>query len=299
VDFTVWPEIEQTSLLLYEATENQSYLNRAIEAMSFLEAYHYDPETGGFIPRLNPETLQEVAGYGRVNGYNGHVSNAYYALYRATNDTSYLEKGIQVLCHTIETAYDSQLGYFYPVMYPGGQLEAGRTYFRLHEQLCIARSLLAYSQLDYKLNCDLQDEFRSIALSIINLVFKHALREGYMFIHGFYPNGIPEDSNFYVTRQALVYDTILDMLDYGMNVSEVQWQALTHSLANLRAFMGNQSRLFLRSENLPVIATWVNADVVKTLLRLSDFFAQTNTRPGLPFSTPRLGPGGSLALSAL
>ncbi|MFX1254400.1 MAG: glycoside hydrolase family 76 protein [Promethearchaeota archaeon] len=274
---------------LFKETNNQTFLLKAENLVSFVESHFYDTIHGGFYTNLDGETLAPASSaYRRVTGYYGLYTDALLFLYELTDDSTYLERGCEILNETIEAAWNDETGYFHSKLYNTNEPDLSFPEFMLHEQVVIAQSLLHYSKY-----CS-QAFYRSLALSLINLTFEHALDQANgMFIHSFYPDGSPHKSDFFVSRQTSIYEILMDMIGLNIPLSEIQIATLNSSFSILEQFLGENSKVFLRSPSMPIIAPWVQALVVRTIMRLNSFdsipitdVSSSSSYPTFPLRTP-------------
>ncbi|MFX1424476.1 MAG: hypothetical protein ACFFB2_19320 [Promethearchaeota archaeon] len=263
---------------LFDVTGDPIYINRALNSVSLIEMYHHDSIHGGFYMNLDGITLVPESDYRRVTGYYARYTEALLNLYHITNNESYLNRGCEILNETINNAWNEEIEYFHPRLFDTNEPDPTFTEFQLHEQIAIARTLLHYSEFRN------QNFYQSYALSIINLIFEKGRTEDGLFIHGFYPNGTPHNSKLYVSRQCHVYQTILDMVELNITLSDEQSNTLENSLPVLESFLGQNSKLFLRTASYPRIVPWVIAVTVSTIIRLNKYMNMTT----LPTTTATL-----------
>lgn len=264
-------ELISSYVQLYNHTQNQTYLDIAVDAASFLETYHRDLQDGGYYNFIYASNYQPDYGTYRTTCYTWYIAKGYLDLHLTTENNNYLSWGLDLLNETISVAYNPDYGYLYPYLYHTNQ-PTSRTDYRVHEQVLFARTLHLYRQaVDPEVIAPYNDSFSLVASSQIQKAFDYALQENWQFIHGFYPDGSPELSTFYLSRQIYVYETLLDMVDYGYALDANQSGVLNQSLHTIYEYVGNTSQTFIRSSAYTVVVPWLVAETFHTLLRLTQY----------------------------
>ena len=257
---------------LYNVTGNKDYLTKALANYNFLENYFNDTVNGGFKSKLDPNSLSVISGYDRVTGYYGIIAQAFLDLYSNTNNMTILANGFELLNNTIQVAFDYNNVYFKPALYESSNTpDPSFTMFKGYEQLDIASSLLRYSFIQALPQYDQEKvQFLNLSLAIGNKLESKLINNEYMMMEGFDTATNIVDTNTYASRQAQLYNYILDLKDHNMQLNTKEQTILDQSSAVLSKFVGQQSGLFVRRPDLQVTSPWINYAIINTMLNLEN-----------------------------
>lgn len=263
---------------LYKVTNNQTYLNSALDIYDSLQTYFYDSIHGGYYTYLDPTSFTVVGGYLKTTGYYGIIAQSFLDLYEETLNTSILLSGFNLLNQTVNNDYSSTYNYFIPYLDQGTNSPlSSYTDFTSSQQLNMAIALLKYANLSaiQNLNGFTNQTFINISNSIYSDVINHLLYNNSLLQLAYQvSSNSVSNTAVDIGAQYQFYDFLLLRKNLGLSFSQLDHNLIGNSTALLGRFIGANSHVFLRSAYNQVTAPWYNYGVIVSFLNVQ---ANSNT----------------------